>query len=63
MNRIKKSVSLITLVFGFLLFNFSTEVSASENVNVQYRTHVQYIGWQPYVTNGTIVAHQEDRFV
>ena len=40
MNRIKKSVSLITLVFGFLLFNFSTEVSASENVNVQYRTHV-----------------------
>ena len=54
MNRIKKLVSLITLVFSFLFFNFSTEVAATENVNVQYRTHVQSIGWQPYVTDGAM---------
>ncbi|MBR0383755.1 MAG: Ig domain-containing protein [Eubacteriaceae bacterium] len=34
----------------------STDVETMSDVSVAYRTHVQNVGWQPYVTNGIMAG-------
>ena len=53
-NKITSSlVIILTAVIGlFLTTQWSSPVAAAQQPSVQYRTHIQDIGWQPYVANG-----------
>ena len=50
-------VIFLTAVIGlFLTTQWSSPVSAAQQPSVQYQTHVQSIGWQPYVANGQMAG-------
>lgn len=51
MKKVLKSFSLVGLIFTFF-FASHANVVAAENVDVQYRTHVEKEGWHPFVSNG-----------
>lgn len=57
-NRITGGlVVILTVVIGLLLTTqWSSPISAAQQPSVQYRTHVQDIGWQPYVANGQMAG-------
>ncbi|WP_270746970.1 hypothetical protein [Leuconostoc lactis] len=57
-NKITSSlVIILTAVIGlFLTTQWSSPVAAAQQPSVQYRTHVQSIGWQPYVANGQVAG-------
>ncbi|WP_455647667.1 hypothetical protein [Leuconostoc sp.] len=57
-NKITSSlVIILTAVIGlFLTTQWSSPVAAAQQPSVQYRTHVQSIGWQPYVAYGQVAG-------
>ena len=57
-NRITGGlVVILTVVIGLLLTTqWSSPISAAQQPSVQYRTHVQDIGWQPYVADGQMAG-------
>ena len=57
-NKITSSlVIILTAVIGLLLMSqCSSPVAAAQQPSIQYRTHVQNIGWQPYVANGQMAG-------
>ena len=57
-NRFTNGLVIVLVAVIGLLFTsqWSPAVSAAQQPSVQYRTHVQDIGWQPYVADGQLAG-------